>query len=197
MQMRRRYGVNDNENLLFFIGRLVSVKGVDNLVKAMPSVLKEFPNTKLVILGVGDMENNIRLLIENYGLQGKVMLRAEFVNEKERILHYAASDVVVLPSLYEPFGIVCTEGMSMAKPVVVGARGTNGMREQIISSGEKQCGIHIDPYSPEDIAWGIIQVLKSKDKAIQMGKNARERAIEVFSLDAVTNRLIGIYKEFI
>jgi glycosyltransferase involved in cell wall biosynthesis len=197
MQMRRRYGVNDNETLLFFIGRLVSVKGVDNLVKAMPGVLKEFPNTKLVILGVGDMENNIRSLIQNYGLQGKVMLRTEFVNEKERILHYAASDVVVLPSLYEPFGIVCTEGMSMAKPVVVGARGTNGMREQIISSGEKQCGIHIDPYSPEDIAWGIIQVLKSKDKAIQMGKNARERAIDVFSLDAVTNRLIGIYKEFI
>jgi glycosyltransferase involved in cell wall biosynthesis len=197
MQMRRRYGVNDNENLLFFIGRLVSVKGVDNLVKAMPDVLKEFPNTKLVILGVGDMEGSLRSLIQNYGLQGKVMLRTEFVNETERILHYAASDVVVLPSLYEPFGIVCTEGMSMAKPVVVGARGTNGMREQIISSGEKQCGIHIDPYSPEDIAWGIIQVLKSKDKAIQMGKNARERAIDVFSLDAVTNRLIGIYKEFI
>ena len=46
--------------------------------------------------------------------------------------------------------------------------------------------VSINPYNPEDIAWGIIQVLKSKDKAIQMGKNARERAIEVFSLDAVT-----------
>jgi len=197
MQMRRRYGINDNENFLFFIGRLVSVKGVDNLVKAMPSVLNDFPNTKLVILGVGDMEGGLRALVNNLGLQGKVILRTEFVNERERIIHYAASDVVVLPSLYEPFGIVCTEGMSMAKPVVVGARGTNGMREQIIPSGEKQCGIHIDPYNPDDIAWGIKEVLKSKDKAIQMGKNARQRAIEVFSWDAVTKRALEIYKEFI
>jgi len=196
-QLRRRYGINENDHMLFFIGRLVSVKGVDNLIKAMPSVLKDFPNSKLVILGVGDMENTLRGLIDNYRLQEKVVLRNEFVSEEERILHYAASDVVILPSIYEPFGIVCTEAMSMAKPVIVGARGTNGMREQITPNGEKKCGIHINPYEPDDIAWGIKTVLESKDKAMLMGKNARERAINNFSLDIVTNKTLGIYKEFI
>jgi len=197
IQLRRRYGVEDHEHLLFFIGRLVTIKGVENLVKAMPSVLSDFPDTKLVMLGIGDLESEIRLLIDHLGISDKVIMRTEFVNEKERILHYAAADTVVLPSLYEPFGIVCTEAMSMAKPVVVGAKGTSGMREQIIASGEKQCGIHMNPYDPEDIAWGIKQVLESKEKSVMMGKNARERVIEQFSWDTITKRTLDIYREFI
>jgi len=195
--LRHSYGIGDNEMLLFFIGRLVTVKGADKLVKAMPNILNEFPDTKLVILGIGDMENELRSLIEKLGIGNKVILRSEFVSERERILHYAASDVVVLPSLYEPFGIVCTEAMSMAKPVVVGAKGTNGMREQIIPSGKKQCGIHVNPFDFDDIAWGIKQILKHKEKIIQMGKNGRERVIEQFSWDVVTQRTLDIYNEFI
>jgi len=197
IQLRKRYGVADDEHLLFFIGRLVTIKGVENLVKAMPSVLEDFPNTKLVILGVGDLEEDICSLANSLNISEKIVLRTEFVSEHERILHYAAADSVVLPSLYEPFGIVCTEAMSMAKPVVVGARGTNGMREQIIPDGENQCGVHINPYDPKDITWGIKQVLRSKEKSIQMGLNARRRVIEQFSWDAITNRTLGIYKEFV
>ena len=197
INFRRRYGVSDNENLLFFIGRLVTVKGVDNLIRAMPSILGDFPNTKLLILGIGDMKNQLRSLVNELELKEKVILRTEFVSEEERILHYAAADIVVLPSLYEPFGIVCTEAMSMAKPVVVGARGTNGMREQIVTSGDEQCGVHINPFDPDDIAWGVKQVLESRDRNILMGKKARKRVIEQFSWDVVTDKTLKIYKEFI
>lgn len=196
LALRRNYGVQDHETLLFFIGRLVPVKGIDKLVRALPLVLKDFPNTKLLILGIGDMENEIRCIADGLGIHDKVIMRAEFVSEAERIRHYAAADVVVLPSLYEPFGIVCTEALSMAKPTVVGARGTNGMREQVIPSGETQCGIHVNPFEPKDIAWGIIQVLQSQDKGIQWGKNGRQRVLEEFSWDAVTKRTLAIYKEF-
>ena len=85
----------------------------------------------------------------------------------------------------------------MAKPTVVGARGTNGFREQITPSGEKQCGIHINPYSPDDIAWGIKQVLQLGDKGMLMGKNARERVLENFTWDIITKKLLDIYKEFV
>ncbi len=131
------------------------------------------------------------------GIQDKVIFRTEFINEKERIIHYAASDCVVLPSIYEPFGIVCTESMSMAKPTVVGARGTNGFREQIIPSGEKQCGIHINPYDSMDISWGIKQILQSHDKGRWMGQNARQRVIDNFTWDNVAKRTFDIYKEFV
>jgi glycosyltransferase involved in cell wall biosynthesis len=195
--LRQRYGIENDENMLFFVGRLVTVKGADKLVQAMPSVLQDFPNTKLVVLGIGDMDGNLRNFINDRKIKNNVILRNEFVNEEERILHYAASDAVVVPSLYEPFGIVCTEAMSMGKPVIVGARGTNGMREQVISNGDKQCGMHINPFDPNDIAWGIKQVLESKDKRIQMGKNARERVIEQFSWDTVADRTLEIYSKFI
>jgi len=179
-QLRRGYGITDDENMLFFVGRLVTVKGVDNLVKAMPSVLEEFPNTKLVILGIGDLEWGLKSQAENLGIKENVVFRTEFVGEEERILHYAAANCVVLPSIYEPFGIVCTESMSMAKPTVVGARGTNGFREQIVPNGDKQCGIHINPHEPNDIAWGIKQVLQ-----------------ETFSWESATKRTLDIYKEFL
>jgi glycosyltransferase involved in cell wall biosynthesis len=196
-QLRRGYGIADDENMLFFIGRLVTVKGVDNLVKGMPSVLQDFPNTKLVILGIGDMEWNLKSEAENLRIQDKIIFRNEFISEEERIKHYAAADCVVLPSIYEPFGIVCTESMSMAKPTVVGARGTNGLREQIIPDGHKKCGFHINPYNPNDIAWGIKQVLQMEDKGKRIGKNARKRVIKEFSWESATKRTLEIYKEFL
>jgi len=196
-QLRNRYGINDNETMLFFVGRLVTVKGIDILVKAMPSVLGEFPNTKLVVLGIGDMEWGLKSLAENLGIKDKIIFRNEFISEEERIIHYAASDCVVLPSIYEPFGIVCTESMSMAKPTVVGASGTNGFREQIIPSGEDQCGIHVNAFDADDIAWGIKQVLQLDDKGVKMGKKARKRVLDTFGWESITKRTLDIYKEFI
>jgi glycosyltransferase involved in cell wall biosynthesis len=163
----------------------------------MPFLLKDFPNTKLLILGIGDMENELRSIAHELGIDDKIIMKTEFVTEEERIRHYAAADVVVIPSLYEPFGIVCTEALSMEKPTVVGARGTNGMREQVIPSGENQCGIHVNPFEPKDIAWGITQVLQSPDKGLQWGKNGRQRVRKEFSWEAVTRRTIAIYEEFL
>jgi glycosyltransferase involved in cell wall biosynthesis len=196
-QLRKRYGISDNENMLFFIGRLVTVKGIYNLVKAMPNILEDFPNSKLVILGIGDMEWELKSLSKELNIQDKVIFRTEFVDEKERIIHYAASDCVILPSSYEPFGIVCTESMSMEKPTVVGANGTSGFREQIIPDGENKCGIHINPHHPNDIAWGVKEILKLEDKGRLIGKNARERVLDTFSWESVAKRTLDIYKELV
>jgi glycosyltransferase involved in cell wall biosynthesis len=197
LTLRRGYGINDDENMIFFVGRLVTVKGIDNLVKAMPSVLQDFPNTKLVILGIGDMEGDLKNMVNDFGIADKIIFKTEFISEPERIKHYAAADCVVFPSLYEPFGIVCTESMSMGKPTVVGARGTSGFREQIINTGAKQCGVHINPFNPDDIAWGIKEVLQDKKKAQRMGKNARKRVLENFTWEIITKELLDIYKEFV
>jgi len=144
-QIRQKYGLKEEDLMIFFIGRLVWVKGVDKLVMAMQHVLKEVPNAKLVVVGMGNMQEYLKKLVENLKLQDAVKLRFEFIPEEERIIHYAACDVAVFPSLYEPFGIVTLEAMSMEKPVVVGARGVSGMREIVIPSGPEQCGFHINP----------------------------------------------------
>ena len=197
MALRKHYGIKPTDVMLFFIGRLVTVKGIDKLVRAMPDIVHNYPNAKLVVLGMGDLEHQLKHMITEYNIEDNVIIRPEFVSEDDRIKHYAASDVIVLPSLYEPFGIVCTEAMSMAKPVVVGGSGTTGMREQIIPSGTDQCGIHVNPYEPKDIAWGVNAVLETKDLGKTMGQMGRKRVIKEFSWDVVAKKTLAIYEEFV
>jgi glycogen(starch) synthase len=160
--IREKYGIPDGWNMLLFVGRLTWVKSVRNLLQAMPLVLKEYPNTKLVILGKGEEQTDIVETADRLGIKDKVVYRFDFVNEDERILHYAAADVCVFPSVYEPFGIVSLEAMALEKPVVVGARGVVGFKEQVISSGPDQNGMHINGEDPADIAWRILHMEKGR-----------------------------------
>jgi glycosyltransferase involved in cell wall biosynthesis len=194
MAIRQRYDVPDNWNMLLFVGRLNWVKGVRNLILGMPSVLKEYPNTKLVILGKGDEESDIIETSKRLGIADKVVTRFDFVPENERILHYAAADACVFPSVYEPFGIVSLEAMSMEKPVVVGARGVVGFREQVLSSGTDQNGVHINGEDPSDIAWGIKEVLREPEKARNWGENGRKRVLDVFTWRKVAEETLRIYE---
>jgi glycogen synthase len=192
-KLRRQYGVADDEIFLFFIGRLVTVKGISQLIEAMPDIINSYPKVKLVVLGVGDLEGQLKSRVAELGVSDHVVFRTEFVSEEERILHYAASDIVVLPSLYEPFGIVCTEAMSMKKPVVVGARGVTGMREQIVAEGDDQCGIHINPYDPNDIAWGVKELVSRRSEWDRFGENARNRVFKLFTWEKITEKTTEIY----
>jgi len=194
--LKFRQSLNAEDNLLIlFIGRLSWVKGADVLLRAMPGILKETPNAKLVVLGEGEDEKMLTALASSLGIEKNVIFEFKYVSEEERILHYAACDIACFPSKYEPFGIVCTEAMSMGKPVIVGARGVSGLREQVIPQGENICGFHINPYDPEDIAKFCAIVLKDKSLREKMGKNARKRVIENFSWDKSAEQTLGIYKE--
>jgi glycosyltransferase involved in cell wall biosynthesis len=194
MKIRARYDVPDNWNMLLFVGRLAWVKGVRNLLIAMASVLKEYPNTKLVILGKGEEQSDIVETSERLGIKEKVVYRFDFIPESERILHYAAADACVFPSTYEPFGIVSLEAMAMEKPVVVGARGVVGFKEQVLSTGTDQNGIHVNGEDPSDIAWGIKEVLRNPDKARNWGENGRKRVLEFFTWRKVAEETLKIYE---
>jgi glycosyltransferase involved in cell wall biosynthesis len=183
--------------MIFFIGRLTWVKGADTLVLAMTHIVKEIPDAQLVILGSGEMEQMLNQMVHDLHLEKNVILHFGIVPEEERLLYYAASDVCVFPSKYEPFGIVCTEAMSMGKPVVVGARGTSGFREQVIPRGDEICGYHINPYDPLDIAHYVIDILKHPDLAATMGRNSRRRVEEQFTWDIASEKTLGVYQELV
>ncbi len=194
-RVRNKYGIADEENMLFFLGRLTWVKGVRNLIQAMPSILSEYPKTKLVILGRGEEQKDINETAGRLGIKDNVVCRFDFVPEEERILHYATADIGVFPSVYEPFGIVSLEAMAMAKPVVVGAHGVVGFREQVINAGPEQNGIHVNGENPSDIAWGVKEILKDPEKAKMWGKNGRERVLRYFTWKQVTEQTLKIYQE--
>lgn len=196
-KIRESYGIKEDEPMILFVGRLVGVKGVDKLIMAMPHVLQKYPKAKLVVVGVGDLQEYLTNLVKIMRLHDIVKLNFNFISEEERILHYAACDVAVFPSLYEPFGIVALEAMSMERPVVVGAAGVSGMREIVICRGEDQCGFHIDPSNPSDIAWGINSALENPEKRKQLGKNGRKRVLEEFTWDKIAERTIELYKQIV
>ncbi len=195
--LRNKYGIEPEEKMLLFVGRLTAVKGIVNLVKAMHMVTTKHPEAKLVILGKGELERTISNLINKLKMEDKVKTRFEFVSEEERILHYGACDIAVFTSLYEPFGIVSLEAMAMEKPVVVGASGISGFRDQVIPSGHEQTGVHVDGSSKADIAWGINSLLEDTQKAIAMGKRGRRRVKKYFSWEKIAEHTIGIYEDVI
>jgi len=191
--IRDRYEIPADWNMLLFVGRLTWVKGVRNLLIGLPSVLREYPNTKLVILGKGEEQSDIVETAGRLGIQDKVVYRFDFVPEPERILHYAAADACVFPSTYEPFGIVSLEAMAMEKPIVVGARGVVGFKEQVISTGTDQTGVHVNAEDPADIAWGLKEILRNPEKARNWGENGRKRVLELFTWNKVAEETLKIY----
>jgi len=196
-KIRMFYDIKDNELMILFIGRLVGVKGVDKLIMAMPHILQKTPNAKLVIVGLGDLQEYLTNLVRITKMENYVKLRFDFVSEEERILHYAACNTAVFPSFYEPFGIVVLEAMSMERPVVVGGAGVSGMREIVICCGEEQCGYHVDPANPSDIAWGINSALENPEKRKWLGKNGRKRVLNEFTWDKVAERTLQIYEKIL
>ena len=193
-RVRKLYGVADDDMLTLFVGRLTAVKGVMPLVEGWAQVAAVFPEAKLVLLGTGELQGEIEQRVAALGIGDSVSLRPEFVDEGERIAHYAASDLCVFPSQYEPFGIVCLEAMATGKPVVVGARGLVGFREQVINEGPEKCGVHINAFSAGDIAWGIGQCLMNPERAAAWGRNGRRRAETEFTWTETVRKILEIYE---
>ncbi|MEM5879611.1 MAG: glycosyltransferase family 4 protein [Candidatus Aenigmatarchaeota archaeon] len=191
-KLREKYKIK-NEKVIFFIGRLVWFKGIYNLLKAMPIVLKEFPKTKLVMVGIGENEA-VKEQVKALGLGKNVILVNRWLSDEEKLDHFALADVCVFPSLNEPFGIVASEAMAMEKPVVVGASGVSGFREQVIPSGENRSGVHVNGNSPEDIAWGIKETLRNLEEAKKWGKNGRKLVLEKFNFDLAASKTLSIYE---
>lgn len=193
-RIRDRYSVQKDGSLILFIGRLTWVKGTRNLVQAMPSIIANFPKSKLLILGKGEEQRDLLELANRLGVGDHVICNFNFVPEPDRIAHYAAADVCVFPSTYEPFGIVSLEAMSMAKPLVVGAQGVVGFKEQVVPSGPDQNGFHVNGNNPADIAWGLEEVLKDPEKAKKWGENGRKRVLQYFTWRKAAEQTLQIYE---
>ncbi len=196
-EIRTRHGIKDGEVMILFVGRLITVKGIVNLVKAMQPISEAHPEAKLVVLGSGDLEGTVTNLIKRLGIGNDVSVRFEFVPESERIAYYAACDIAALPSLYEPFGIVSLEAMTLEKPIVVGASGVSGFRDQVIPSGKDQTGVHVNGNDTCDIAWGVGSLLDDMDEAVLMSKRAKKLVERHFTWDTVADSTIDVYTDVV
>jgi glycogen(starch) synthase len=153
--------------LVLFAGRLQYEKGVQTILQAVPLIERGAPGTGVLITGRGTYQHDLESLAAHLSLDGRVRFEG-FVDEDRLRRLYAAADVVVVPSLYEPFGLVALESMASGTPVV--AANTGGLRE-IVEHGVT--GLRFVPGDPGSLARATIRVLNDRALATRLAGQAR------------------------
>ena len=176
-------GNNDLRSDLYilFVGRLVEQKGVDNLLRAFVHVREFFPHYKLKIVGTGPCDDAYLRLADCLVIRDYV----EFIGWRESAELaelYRNASVVVIPSIYEPFGMTALEAMACGSPVV--ASNTGGLRE-IIKHQETGCLVR--PGDHLDIAQWIMALLHRDDWRREMGERAAEaiHSTSIYNWDSI------------
>ena len=175
------------EKIVLFVGRLVYEKGVHVLVNAIPKVLEKV-NAKFVIVGNGYMKEQLSGLVKSLGIAQKVLFTGFVDDETLRKLQICA-DVSVVPSLFEPFGIVALEAMAAKSPVVVSD--TGGLGEIVDHDVD---GVKVYTNNPDSLAWGIIRVLTDEKNAQRLKSNAYKKIQEKYNWDRIAQQTENIYK---
>ena len=117
------FGVKDDDKVVLFVGRLVENKGVHILLNAFRGVQNKVENAKLLIIGKGKMEDDLRLLAKELGIEKSILFLGKFPQEIMPSV-YSGADVFVLPTLHsEPFGIAAVEALSSGVPTIASSIG--------------------------------------------------------------------------
>ena len=184
-QFRRKFALPE-EKIALFVGRLVYEKGVHVFVNSIPKVLEKI-NAKFVIVGNGYMKEQLSELVKNMGLTHKVLFTGFVDDETLRKLQKCAN-VSVVPSLFEPFGIVALEAMAAKSPVVVSD--TGGLSEIVEHDIN---GVKTYAGNPDSLAWGITKVLIDDGYANWIRTNAYKRIREKYDWDKIAQQTKTIY----
>lgn len=181
----------NKEHTLLSVGRLVWRKGYRYLIGAMPQVLSEYPDAKLVIVGYGDQRTPLQRHIEKLGIEGSVRFLDRVSRERLYSL-YDEAEVYVQPSLYEPLGITILEAMSMSKPIV--ATRVGGIPELITNGVE---GLLVEPRNSLQLARAITNVFSDSSCREKFGSNARKRVEREFTWETIAKKTFEFYRDLL
>ena len=170
---------------LAFVGRLVDQKGWRHLVEAMPGIVRALPGARLTIVGDGPDREEVRALVARLGVESQVELLG-YVRDPAPAL--AAADAVVVPSIYEPFGIVALEGMVQGRPVIASRVG--GLAEVVVDG---ETGRLVPPGSSGAIVRAVEELARDPSLARRWGDSGRRRAEASFGPDACAARFGALY----
>jgi glycosyltransferase involved in cell wall biosynthesis len=148
--------IGAQERIVLFVGRMTSQKGPDIFVRAAARVLAEQPMVRFVMAGTGEQFNHVRELAQQLGIE-PYFLFTGFLRGEDIDALYRAADVLVMPSLSEPFGLVSLEAMAREVPVIISRQ--SGAAEVL------QSVLKVDFWDVEDIAAKILNVLRDPELA--------------------------------
>jgi glycosyltransferase involved in cell wall biosynthesis len=182
----RPFGLPSRGPLIGFVGRLTDQKGVEDLIHAVPIVRAAHPEAHVVIAGDGPLRPALEALA-----QQEAMAAVTFTGALENPLPvFQLSEVVVVPSRFEPLGIVAAEALALGKPVVASRVG--GLPDII---EHELTGLLIPPADPRSLAEAVCRLLGARGMAEEMGARGRDVVRHRFSEEVVLPRYLDLYRE--
>lgn len=181
-KIRATYG----EKIILFVGRLVYYKGVSYLIEGMRDI-----DAKLLIIGDGYLKRELVNQCTELGVQEKVVF-LETVSDEDMPMYYYACDVFVLPSVEnsEAFGLVQVEAMMCEKPVI----STNLPTGVPYVNRNNETGLVVDPRNSLQLRDAINLLLKNDKLRLSMGKEAKRRALDMFTTKKMAQQYLELYK---
>ena len=191
-------GPHAEKKVILTVGRLVTRKGHDLVIRALPRVLKAHPETCYLIAGSGPAKQAIARLADEMGLGGKVLF-FENLNDSDLVKIYNLCDVFVMPSRadlkscdVEGFGIVFIEANACGKPVIAGRSG--GMADAVVDG---VTGFLVDPDDPDALAESLSRMIRDSSFARRIGQQGRDRAVREFTWSLIATRVDEIMKNIV
>jgi glycogen(starch) synthase len=186
--MRREFAA-PHEKLVLLVGRLVYEKGFQLALDALPEVIQRVGNVRFLVAGSGTHEGELRSQAQRLGLSEHGTFLGWIGDD---VLHslYRISDLCVVPSIYEPFGLVALEAMASGCPCIVAD--TGGLRE-VVPVGER-VGLRFNGGDAEHLGVMIERLLVDDGLCDRLVTEASEHVLR-FDWDDIAERTCGIYDE--
>lgn len=183
--------------LLLFVGRLVEKKGVSYLIQALSQIVKSFPGVKLLIIGNGPLESELKQLVINLNLQKFIFFLGPIQN-KDLPKYYATSDIFIGPSIKtsegdtEGLGLTFVEA-SFSGCIPIGSN-IGGIPDVIINN---ESGLLINEKDSEKIADSVISLLKNKSAMMKIRRKSRILTVKKFDWKIISEQYRQTYSEII
>ncbi len=183
---RREMGISES-TVLLYVGRMEEVKGVSVLLRAFALLRREGRSVFLILVGDGDMRERYEQLSSRLGVSDSVKFTGS-VKREDLPAYYDLSDIFVLPSLKEPFGLVGLEAMATGKPVVASRVG--GIPDFVTEDS----GILVRAGDFSGLAAALQSLLSNGDLRERMGEEGRRLVESKFQYSRVAERTVGVFQ---
>jgi glycosyltransferase involved in cell wall biosynthesis len=174
-----------NGRVIGNVARLAPQKGQRFLIDAAPKVLERYPDARFVVVGEGELREDLGRRAEHAGLADRFL----FTGPRDDVPELLASmDVFALPSLFEGLCYAVIEAQAAGVPVV--ATPVGGVRENVVPG---ETGVIVPPEDPGALADAIVRLLDEPEEARRLAENARRRTFERYSLRRKVAETIALY----
>ena len=190
-ELRKQYGINENEQVLGIVGRIIRWKGHVEFLMAAFLAMRAVPGLKVLIVGEfsdkrGLYRNEIIRMVEDSGYKERVIFTG-YVSNVEN--YYSLMDVCIHASIEpEPFGLVITEAMACGVPVIASDRGAPG---EIITDGEN--GYLVNPTETEKLSETIIRLLNDDALRGRIGARGKEHVLSNYQVGSYVQAMEKMY----